>query len=124
MAGAIALVSTGLAEGATRLFRKSGTTMNPLDPAQASALVTTGPNAITRNPMYVGLTGLLIANAVRRGSWAALAPVAVFVLVIDRTQIPAEETALQAQFGAEYDAYRAAVPRWLDRRTLAVRFNV
>ncbi len=119
----IALASAGLAEGSARQFRRSGTTMNPFEPAQASALVTTGPNASTRNPMYVGLAGLLVANAVRKGSWTALVPVAAFVTVIDRHQITAEEAALQAQFGAEYTAYRAAVPRWLDRRSLEPFLN-
>ena len=44
--------------------------------------------------MYVGLAGLLVANAVRLGSWTALLPVAAFTLVIDRVQIPAQESAL------------------------------
>ncbi|WP_107766001.1 methyltransferase family protein [Nocardioides terrigena] len=77
-------------------------------------------NAVTRNPMYVGMAGLLVANAVRRGAWAGLLPVAAFVLVIDRLQITAEESALLANFGADYDAYLASVPRWLDRRSLAI----
>ena len=119
----IALASVGLAEGSDRRFRRVGTTTNPFDPAQASALVTTGPNASTRNPMYVGMTGLLVANAVRRGSWTALLPVAAFVAVIDRLQILAEEAALEARFGAEYADYRAAVPRWLDRRSLEPFLN-
>jgi protein-S-isoprenylcysteine O-methyltransferase Ste14 len=63
--------------------------------------------------MYVGLAGLLVANAVRLGSWNALLPVATFTLVIDRVQIPAEESALLANFGADYEADRATVPRWL-----------
>ena len=46
-------------------------------------------------------------------------PAAAFVALMDCTQIAAEEVALGAKFGAEYDAYRAAVPRWLDRRSLA-----
>lgn len=69
--------------------------------------------------MYVGLSGLLVANAVRLGSWKAFLPVAAFTLVIDRMQIAAEERALVANFGAAYEAYRAAVPRWLGRRSLA-----
>jgi len=115
---AIALASGSLAEGSARRFRHAGTTLNPIDPTQASVLVTTGPNAITRNPMYVGLAGLLVANALRLGSWTALAPVAAFVLVIDRLQIASEEAALLAHFGAEYDEYRAAVPRWVGRRSV------
>jgi protein-S-isoprenylcysteine O-methyltransferase Ste14 len=88
-------------------------------PDRASVLVTSGPNAVTRNPMYVGLTGLLLANGVRRGSWAGLLPVVVFVAAVDRLQIAPEEQALRAKFGAQYDDYCAAVPRWLDRRSLA-----
>ena len=68
--------------------------------------------------MYVGLAGLLVANAIWRGSWLALAPVAGFVVLIDQAQIEAEESALLEKFGAEYEAYRAASPRWLDRRSL------
>jgi protein-S-isoprenylcysteine O-methyltransferase Ste14 len=71
--------------------------------------------------MYVGLAGMLVANAVRLGSWKALLPVAAFTLVIDRLQIAAEESALFANFGADYEAYRAAVPRWLGSRSVTPR---
>lgn len=83
--------------------------------------MTTGANAVSRNPMYVGLAGLLVANAVRLGSWRALLPVAAFTLVIDRLQIAAEESALLVNFGADYEAYRATVPRWLGRRSVTPR---
>jgi protein-S-isoprenylcysteine O-methyltransferase Ste14 len=63
--------------------------------------------------MYVGLSGLLLAYAIRRGSWKALLPVAAFVVVIDRFQILSEEAALFAQFGIDYEDYRQRVPRWL-----------
>lgn len=102
-----------LAGAAARQFHRQGTTVDPFDPALASSLVTTGANAVSRNPMYVGMAGLLVAHALRRGSVTALLPVAAFVLVIDRVQIVAEEEALSAHFGAEYDRYRARVPRWL-----------
>jgi protein-S-isoprenylcysteine O-methyltransferase Ste14 len=119
-AATVALAATWMAGAATARFRHSGTTLEPFHPDRASALVTTGSNTISRNPMYVGMAGLLLANAVRRGSWVALAPVAGFVVVIDRLQITLEEVALRHTFGAEYDAYCAAVPRWLDLRSLAV----
>lgn len=118
VATTVSLASMSLAGAAAAQFRRSGTTVEPLHPEQASVLVTTGANSISRNPMYVGMAGLLVANAVRRGSWAALAPVAAFVLIIDRLQIEAEESALLEKFGAAYEAYRAASPRWLDRRSL------
>ena len=114
----LSLASMLMAGAAASRFRRSGTTIEPFHPDQTSVLVTTGANSISRNPMYVGMAGLLVANAIWRGSWAALAPVAGFVLIIDRLQIQAEESALLEKFGAEYEAYRAASPRWLDRRSL------
>jgi protein-S-isoprenylcysteine O-methyltransferase Ste14 len=117
-ASGIALASAALAVGAARSFRRLGTTLDPMEPSQASALVTTGPNAATRNPMYVGLTGLLAANAVRLGSWRAAIPVIAFVVVIDRVQVASEEAALLARFGEDYEEYRAAVPRWVGLRSL------
>jgi protein-S-isoprenylcysteine O-methyltransferase Ste14 len=121
VAAATAAASGALAAAAARQFRRQGTTLEPFDPAQASVLVTTGANSVSRNPMYVGLAGLLVANAVRLGSWKAFLPVAAFILVIDRAQIAAEESALLAKFGADYGAYRASVPRWLGRRSAGLR---
>jgi protein-S-isoprenylcysteine O-methyltransferase Ste14 len=114
----VSLASMSIAGAAASQFRRSGTTIEPFHPDHASVLVTTGANSISRNPMYVGMAGLLVANAIWRGSWAALAPAAGFVVLIDRLQIEAEESVLLEKFGAEYVAYRAASPRWLDRRSL------
>lgn len=123
-AGATALASFALAGASAGMFRRSGTTFDPFDPAQASVLVRTGANSISRNPMYVGMAGLLVSNAIRRGSWAALVPVVGFTMVIDRWQIASEESALLANFGADYEAYRAVVPRWLGRRSVAFHSKV
>jgi protein-S-isoprenylcysteine O-methyltransferase Ste14 len=120
VATAIAGASIGLAAASARQFRRQGTTVEPFEPSRATVLVTTGVNAISRNPMYVGMAGLLVANATRLGSRTALLPAAVFAVVIDRVQIAAEEPALLANFGAEYDAYRASVPRWLNLRAVAI----
>ena len=111
----IVMASGSMAGATARRFRRHGTTIDPMHPEQASTLVTTGPNSISRNPMYVGLTGLLLAHAAWRGSWAALVPIAGYVALVDRLQIQAEESALLERFGAEYDAYRASVPRWIGR---------
>ena len=107
------LASGAVAGVANQTFRRSGTTDDPFRPERASVLVTSGMNAVTRNPMYVGMAGLLVAHAVRRGSWASLAPVAAFVAVVDRYQVRFEEAALRVRFGDDYEAYCAAVPRWL-----------
>jgi protein-S-isoprenylcysteine O-methyltransferase Ste14 len=113
----VSTVSMTIAGAAASRFRRAGTSIDAVHPESASVLVTTGAHSISRNPMYVGLTGLLVAHAIWRRSWAALLPVAGFVAIIDRFQIPAEESALAAKFGTEYAAYRAASPRWLDQRS-------
>jgi protein-S-isoprenylcysteine O-methyltransferase Ste14 len=117
-AGGVAAVSATLAGASSRSFRRKGTTVLPFHPEQTSALVTTGANAVTRNPMYVGMAGLLLAQATYRGAWAALLPAAAFVAVIDMYQVRFEEAALRERFGAAYDTYSANVPRWLDARSL------
>ena len=94
-------------------FRASRTTVNPLSPQRASALVTAGVYRVTRNPMYVGMALLLLAWAVHLSSgWALLGPVA-FVLYITRFQIRPEEQVLRRLFGAQFDAYAKRVRRWL-----------
>ena len=112
-AGAIAAGSGYLASSAVRAFGREHTTVNPLEPERATAVVTEGPFRYTRNPMYVGMAGLLTAHAVLRGGLLPLAPVAAFVAVIDRLQIPAEEQAMSSTFGPAYDSYRSSTPRWL-----------
>jgi protein-S-isoprenylcysteine O-methyltransferase Ste14 len=116
-AAALTAGSVALAFTAARSFGRAGTTLSPERPGDASSLVTTGPHAVSRNPMYLGLTGVLVANAIRLRSWTALVPVVAFVAIIDRLQIRAEEAALLDHFGADYEDYRTRVPRWLGRRS-------
>jgi protein-S-isoprenylcysteine O-methyltransferase Ste14 len=112
-AGLLGATSFGLAALAASGFRRRGTTLHPEEPEKASVLVTDGPNRFTRNPMYVGLTGVLLAHAVLRRSAPALVPVVALVGALDRVQIRAEEAALRSRFGSEYDDYCSRVPRWL-----------
>lgn len=99
-------------------FRTRRTTLNPVAVTGVRTLVQVGPHRRSRNPMYVAMVALLAAHALWHRRALALIPVAVFVSLIDRFQIPAEEAALTARFGAEYERYRAAVPRWLAPRSL------
>ena len=94
-------------------FRKAKTTINPLTPQRSSAVVTSGVDCITRNPMYLGLVLILLALAVYLASaWVLLGPVA-FGAFITRFQIQPEERVLAAHFGSDYTAYCAQVRRWL-----------
>ena len=94
-------------------FRASRTTINPLKPERASALVTGGVYQVTRNPMYVGMALLLLAWAVYLSALLPVAGPVIFILYITRFQIQPEERALQGIFGEEFTAYAARVRRWL-----------
>ena len=96
-----------------RSFIEKATTVNPLRPETASALVTTGVYRFSRNPMYLGMALVLAAWAVYLSSLMACFGVAGFVLYINRFQIAAEERALEGLFGAEFAQYRSQVRRWL-----------
>ncbi len=108
LAGSTTLVAT-----AARSFGRHRTTLHPHHPEQASTLVVDGPHAVTRNPMYLGLGGVLAAHALARGGLLTWLPVLGFKVALDRVQIAPEERALRELFGEEYDAYRSSVPRWL-----------
>ncbi|WP_036553881.1 methyltransferase family protein [Nocardioides insulae] len=113
LAAATAGAAVVVAAAGSREFYRHGTTVDPVHPDRASTLVTSGPFRFTRNPMYLGMTGLLVAHAVWRGRPVAVLPAAAFVVYLDRFQIPPEEEALTANFGEDYDDYRSSVPRWL-----------
>lgn len=96
-----------------RAFDRARTTVDPLRPGRASALVTTGIYRTTRNPMYVALAIALLAWAVWLAHPLAAAGIVAFVAWMNRFQVAAEEHALRALFGAEFEQYCREVPRWL-----------
>ena len=116
VAAATAVVggSLCLLAGSAGTFLRHRTTVDPVRVERAQHLVVGGPNRLTRNPMYLGLAGVLLSHAIARRSPSALIPLAGFVWLIDRHQIPAEEAALAARFGQDYLDYKEAVPRWLN----------
>jgi len=98
---------------AVRAFRRSQTTIDPVHIERASALVTSGIYRLTRNPMYVAMTSLLLSWAAWLATpWSLIGPV-FFVLFITRFQILPEERAMTANFGAAYRDYQGRVRRWV-----------
>lgn len=85
----------------------------------ASRLVTSGPFAHVRNPLYVG--NILIYVGIGIMSMALfpyLQIVALIWFVFQYTLIVLEEEQfLRQKFGKEYEAYQSAVPRFLFRPT-------
>jgi protein-S-isoprenylcysteine O-methyltransferase Ste14 len=109
----LAQLSAVIALLAFASFRLARTTINPLDPSRASALVTGGIFRITRNPMYLSLLLLLIAYALRLGSWVEWLGPALFATYVTRFQIIPEERILAAKFGAALLAYKSRTRRWI-----------
>ena len=114
IAAALALVGIAFAVAGIREFRAARTTVNPMHPEQAAAMVTGGVYRMTRNPMYLGMFCLLAAWAAWLGQVAPPAVVLpVFVLYMNRFQIQPEERALAQRFGPAFREYAARVRRWI-----------
>lgn len=109
----VAVASASLGVWAVHGFRDGATTIHPHHIHDASSLVTTGANSVSRNPMYVALLGSLVAVALWRGRPASLLPVLGVWAALDRFQVRPEEAALSEAFGKDFDRYRRGVRRWL-----------
>lgn len=79
---------------------------------EPGTLVTSGAFAISRNPMYLGFTLLLLGMVILRGSWLGLPLFGAFVIITDRWYIGFEERWLQAKFGQRFEAYASQTRRW------------
>jgi protein-S-isoprenylcysteine O-methyltransferase Ste14 len=96
------------------LFARVGRgTLAPWDPT--TRLVVRGPYRRVRNPMISGVALMLTGEALLFRSGRVAVWLAAFVLINHVYFVAAEEPGLVRRFGAEYERYRAAVPRWLPR---------
>lgn len=94
-------------------FARARTTIDPVRIDRASTLVTTGAFSITRNPMYLSMTCLLIALALYLSvPWLLIGPM-LFALFITRFQIIPEERVMAEKFGDAFTSYRKRVRRWI-----------
>ena len=94
-------------------FRRARTTVNPMTPESASALVTSGIYRFTRNPMYLGFLFVLLGWAVWLSNGLSFLFLPAFIFYMNRFQIEPEERALLAKFGQQFVTYTANVRRWL-----------
>lgn len=78
-------------------------------------LVVRGLYRSVRNPMYVGVLLVILGWALWFGSRALLLYAVLVAIVFHLFVTLYEEPALRRSFGAEYEQYVAAVPRWLPR---------
>lgn len=109
-------LGVGLMAWTIRLFVSQGRgTLAPWDPT--SRLVVAGPYRHVRNPMISGVLCVLLGEAALFGSTPLVLWFGV-VLGVNAVYMPlVEEPGLARRFGADYESYRAHVPRWLPRLT-------
>ena len=82
---------------------------------EKSYLLTDGPYAFSRNPMYLFELTLMFGWVVFYGSLAVLAGFLLWWAFFNFYQIPSEERTIEAHFGETYRDYQRRVPRWLGR---------
>ena len=80
-------------------------------------LVVGGVYRHVRNPMYLAVLSVVAGQVLFFGSAALAIYGGVLALTFVAFVRLYEEPTLSAQFGAEYERYRAAVPGWLPRRS-------
>lgn len=113
--GAVILMVAGVAIAGLGVaaFRRAKTTVNPMKPGSASALVDGGIYRLTRNPMYLGFLVVLLGWAIFLSNFVAFLLLPAFILYMNRFQIEPEEKVLAALFGQSFVAYKIRVRRWL-----------
>jgi protein-S-isoprenylcysteine O-methyltransferase Ste14 len=100
-----------LAISSAGLFWLRRTTIIPH--GQPSRLITKGPFALSRNPIYVAVTVAYCGVALLTASPWPLVLLIAPVTYVHRIVIPFEEARLNETFGATYADYRRRVGRWL-----------
>jgi len=88
-------------------------TLAPWDPPKR--LVIVGLYRFTRNPMYVSISLLLAGWSVLAASPLLAGYLVILALLFHLRVLLYEEPRLRKQFGEAWEAYTAAVPRWLPR---------
>lgn len=111
LAGFLLVLSGAFARWAFLTMRRLGTTANPKKPSEA--LVIDGPFRISRNPIYVAMTGLYIGLAFLVNSAWPLILLVPLLMLMQWGVILREERYLSGKFGSEYTAYSSRVRRWL-----------
>ncbi len=113
-AAGAAVIALGLAfsAGGVLTFRGVGTEVQPSSPTN-KALVTYGPYAVTRNPMYVGMVTITLGVALLVGAPLLFAAPVLLFLLDNFVIIPFEEAKMERQFGHAFRDYKARVRRWI-----------
>jgi len=90
-----------------RVFRANSFTSAVVEVSRDQPLVSTGPYAVVRHPMYAGALVMMLGAPIALGSWWGLVPVAAMIAVIVARLL--DEEALLASQLPGYAEYRRRV---------------
>ena len=113
LAVVVAAVGFGIALAGVLQFWTASTTINPHTPQRSAQLVEHGVYRFSRNPMYLGLSIVLLAWALYLTNPLSVLLIPGFILYINQFQILPEERHMRELFGQPYDEYAARVRRWI-----------
>ena len=94
-------------------FKRQNTTVNPISIEKASSLVVNGVFKYSRNPMYLGMSFILLGLTFKFNVIGGLLFTSMFMLFITIFQIKPEEAAMEKLFDQEWKDYTKNVRRWL-----------
>lgn len=110
--GGLAIVVSVILIGASvRFFKKAGTPVRPVSPT--TTIVQSGPYRFSRNPMYVGMAGILVGLSVCLGSPLFLVALVAALAIVHFGVVLPEERYLEALHGEAYRRYKMSVRRWV-----------
>ncbi len=81
-----------------KLFKRDDTTVKPYE--EPCKLVADGPFRLSRNPMYVGMTSVLLGLAIMFGTLTPFICPIFFAIAMQLIFVPCEEANMQRQFGS------------------------
>ena len=108
-------VGLGLLRWTVVLFDRVGE--GTLGVGEPVNLVVRGPYRHVRNPMMTGVFCILLGTAAATASFWLLGWFALYCTIMAIVIRTFEEPHLSERYGAEYEAYRRHVPRWIPRLT-------
>lgn len=89
-------------------------TLSPVDPPRQ--LVVRGPYRFVRNPMYLGVTTVVLGEALAAWSRPLFLYWVAWFAAVNLMILGYEEPSLRRRFGDSYDRYAARVGRWIPGR--------
>ena len=93
------------------LFKRQQTDVMP--DGNPSILITHGIYKITRNPIYLGMTLILLGSAFLFGTLSTFFIPPLFMATVDLIWIRFEERNLESIFGNRYTTYKESVRKWI-----------